>query len=248
MVNRKNITLLLSGLAVIVVSAFGKAAVPLYDGVGFPDEPYRYADPAHMPKTKPPGAPSITFLPSDAKTGVSLQSVEVGPQIVVYVSPSSISLSQGVTQATLIVQPIKPTIQPTDGTIAGNVYRISGTARNGTFNIIPPVSNSYNYINLRLPQGYRPYPAMEFRPLNGGAWKQINVTKIGNDIYESTGNNSFGDYALVKLNAAAKKLQPQAKHLSGSTFGTIVFAALVVIMAASILFIRRDQQRKGKKS
>ncbi|HSW80447.1 MAG TPA: hypothetical protein VLG47_06730 [Candidatus Saccharimonadales bacterium] len=244
-INRASIALILSGIAVIAVAVIGRPTVPLYDGVNFPDEPYRYADPAHKPKSKPPISPSMIFLRPDAVNGISMQSNEVGPQIVVYVSPSAIILSPETKQAKLTAQALTPTVQPGDGKIAGNVYRISGSADTGSFTITKPSANSYSYINLRLPQGFPPNPAFEFRPPDG-TWHKIDSTKIGNDIYESTQINSFGDYALVKLNKPAQSSGTAKKHSNTGTFAAAGLAALVVFMAGIIVLIRRDQEKKSK--
>jgi 3-oxoacyl-(acyl-carrier-protein) synthase len=89
---------------------------------------------------------------------------------------------------------------------------------------------------------------MEFRPLSGGPWQQIDSTKIGSDIYESTGINSFGDYALVKLDKASQQAAVKKAQKQQSDAGAFVaagIAGLLVIMAGIIFLIRRDQKEKG---
>ncbi|MDQ6649765.1 MAG: hypothetical protein M3Z02_06575 [Actinomycetota bacterium] len=79
---------LLGALAVLVAAwLLAPGGVPLYDGVGFPDEPYRYVVPprADLPRTDPPTEGRDMVRAADAAGGseVLAQSREMGPQVAV---------------------------------------------------------------------------------------------------------------------------------------------------------------------
>jgi hypothetical protein len=239
---RKRFMLIASTLAVLIVAVASKSAVPLYDGVNFPDEPYRYANPSRRPATQPPGSPTLSFTPHDAQSGLSLVSSELGPQLAIYIDASAVHLSPSVQHATISAKALAPTTEPGDGAIDGNVYRISGTAASGTFTISAAAHDTFNSIQLRLPQGAPPNPVMEFRPLASTTWQQISTEQVGNDIYQSV-VDSFGDYALVTLHSA-----PGSQHLSSSAakrslpYVAVFLGVLVVLMAATVALIRLSQR------
>src|SRR5581483_6600436 len=67
--------------------------VPLYDGIGFPDEPYRYVDPPAGSKATP--APTLATASTDAANGSNphafyANSAEVGPQIAIFLGPNAV--------------------------------------------------------------------------------------------------------------------------------------------------------------
>src|SRR5438105_1065265 len=59
------------------------AAPPLYDGLGFPDEPYRYLSPPPGAKKTPAPSTAAADFPVTPGVGnyVELASTEVGPQV-----------------------------------------------------------------------------------------------------------------------------------------------------------------------
>jgi len=233
-----------SGLAVIGVATLGKTTIPLYDGVGFPDELYRYADQSHKPKTKPPDSPSLPFDPQTAQQqGLTLISSEQGPQLNVYIYPSSIELSQNVLYGTFSAKALAPTTEPSDGTIDGNVYRLSGSVNTGTFTIMKAADvGSYNSIELRLPQGFPADPTMEYKPSKDGTWHQLSTYKVGNDIYESPDLNNFGDYALVTLKKSEATHGSNVAKYRDPPYVAISMSVLVIAMAAIVTMIRLKQR------
>jgi hypothetical protein len=81
--------LLLGAAALIAAWVLVPSGVPLYDGIGFPDEPYRYA--------QPPAGAKTTARPGDAvgtsagRNGASTEDLDVmsgeqGPQVEIFVS------------------------------------------------------------------------------------------------------------------------------------------------------------------
>ncbi len=189
--------LLLSGAAVLASALIGPRVVPLYDGVGFPDEPYRYVDQSNpladssvLDATSAKG----TFSASDLIDGVSISTGETGPQFELTLSPKAVSLANDTGKITIKAVPLAASDQPKPGTIAGNVYEVTAAAQSGQ----PKFNPSYGELFLRLPQGIRltGTVAIVYRT-PGGKWVSVVTSQAGNDIYESAFKGP-GDYAMAK--------------------------------------------------
>ena len=115
---------------VVVVLGWSLTAhpVPLYDGVGFPDEPYRYVKPpsVSLKTAKPPGsaADALDVAQGANVNGLSLTTGESGPQAVVELPAGAVAASSGPILAQLI--PTAPSDQPPGVFITGNVYDFFG--------------------------------------------------------------------------------------------------------------------------
>ncbi len=233
-------TLLLAGLSVITVASFSHATVPLYDGVNFPDEPYRYVkSPAAQKQSTPaPTTISKVYQLNRPVYGVYINSVELGPQIYVYIDRSALIIPKGATEFTLSAEPLAPTDQPGGGPIAGNVYKILAATENGALVIANQHTTAQHTIDLRLPQGYPATGQMVFRPA-GGQWHALPTSRIGTDIYEAN-LSAFGEYALSipnqkSVTATRRKMLP---------YGLIIFCGMFVVAMTAILLIIRTSERK----
>lgn len=105
--------------------------VPLYDGVGFPDEPYRYVKPPSpsMVTAKPPGADAVRVdVAGDTNAeDLSLETGESGPQAMVQV-PQGSTIESGAGPIEAKLTPRAPSDQPPGAFINGNVYDLTVTA------------------------------------------------------------------------------------------------------------------------
>jgi hypothetical protein len=168
--------------------------VPVYDGIGMPDEPYRYV-------STPPGT-SVTAQPAGVAQGTlsvvggvnselgSMNSGESGPQVSVYLPVGALTAPGA--KITVKVVPEAPSQPPADGPIDGNVYRVSITDPAGpvTFN------SSKSMIFLRATTAKQPGPVIEQRPGPGQKWRLLDTTRAGNDIYSAVLPET-GEYAVV---------------------------------------------------
>jgi hypothetical protein len=233
--------LLWSGLAVIAAALAGPAIVPLYDGVGFPDEPYRYIGHA----SPPPPAPVSQTVPKSSlsQVGITLQSQETGPQIKVVFSVDAITLPEPASQLQLSSTPEAPTTQPSTGTVASNVYFISGTSQPGPPTVKPGFANVY----LRLPQGvsFKTQPTIIYRA-PGQVWKWLRTDQTGTDVYMAEFKD-WGEYALAvdlpkpgEGNATSGRPSPWGAWFAG----ILVLAAIVVAIALIRLRSRRDTPKR----
>ena len=167
---------------------------PLYDGLGFPDQPYRFVQaPAGYQHTPAPSAASYDIaIKSGGSSTYDVASTELGPQVEVFVNQTSLELPAGSTVARIRATPIATTTQPSDGEVWGNVYRLTDDTDRGTGRI--HAGGQLDSIRLRAPTGPPPVPAIEFN--DGSGWRRLSTTKIGNDIY-SAPLAGVGDYAVI---------------------------------------------------
>lgn len=238
------------GIAVVIVSLTSARIIPLYDGVAFPDEQYRYVSSAQKNTAQAPTTAGGPFsLPLNTKNNLLINSAEQGPQVTIDMSPTLLHIPASASQFELLAEPLAPATQPKDGSIAGNVYKVSARSSAGIVSMdIPSPSSNMALIDLRLPQGFEQNPVMEYMP-DHGTWRKINTTRYGNDIYESS-LVGFGYYALVKPRGS-QTAPPQAisKTQKSHTHTIVLVSAvlLVGLVVVPIVQIRRHSDA-GKKS
>lgn len=225
--------LALTGGAVVLAAFTGPHIVPLYDGVGFPDEPYRYAG-----KTPSPTSINQSIIISDLdQYGAAASSQEIGPQVSVYFQQHSVKLPSGAS-FTIQASPSVPSNQPQPGSIAGNMYTFTADSKSGT----PQFDSSKSSIFLRLPSDKPMYKvAIEYRSGSSKQWQPQFTTKTGNDIFKT---NFFGagQYALATGIDMPSKASPQ----NGSTWlgpwlrflPWIIFFGFIVAVILAIRFKR----------
>ena len=229
---RRGVRLLLVAAAVLVLGwLVAPNPVPLYDGVGMPDEAYRYAVPPAGYRSTPPASEAQTQV--DLVGGVTCceleaRSAEQGPQVAVYVPRGGLK-APGDGALTVVAQPLAPDgpVPPAKGKFEGNIYRVTARGPGGAAELTPDGGRAT--LQLRALNGNSPGPRLWYRADSGGAWRQLPTGKVGFDIYE-TQFAGPGDYALVR-----------APGGSGSTvkvlLGILAIPALLVI-ALVILRLR----------
>lgn len=215
------------------------AAVPLYDGPGNPDEPYRYVKPpAGVTSSKAPTVGRATLSVNAA--GLSgpgyANSAESGPQIVLYVPSGALKAPAGATQITVTETPLAPSPPlPSDGTIVTNVYRITATSTNGTAQIVGRGDTGTPSLQMRSPNGNQPGPIFEHRTASG--WTQTPTLRVGSDIYQ-TQAPVFGDWALVQL-----RNEPKSSSGGGVNVALLAIGIAVLAIAGIIIGIRIARSR-----
>jgi hypothetical protein len=178
------------------------AAVPIYNGIGNPDEPYRWIKPPASAKTtKPPtSVQKLVPVSGGLSTAQFANTSENGPQLSLYLPPKALHAPAGATSITVNAQPLAPTPPlPTDGTIATNVYRITATA-NGQQVGVTQSGPSEPSLQMRSPDGRQPGPVFEHR--TAGGWQRMRTIRVGVDVYQAQAP-AFGDWALVQLASSA---------------------------------------------
>lgn len=254
---RAGLVLLLAVLAVAaVVVARPPHAPPLYDGLGFPDEPYRWVVP-------PPGAARTQLLPTDAEVRVPVRSGasaaaqalsgEQGPQVAVAVRDGALAAPDGATTISLhaIPRPV-PATAPDRGQVVSNLYDITATVGNTA---VPLSPGKTVLVNMRAESATT--RAVVICRWTGTRWDQIPTQQIGRDIYAAQ-LTALGPVAVVRLDAGVRPTVPAAGAPSGAAAGApaapsatspangpgtslllLVLGGAVVVLAGSLLVLRR---------
>jgi hypothetical protein len=227
---RNTLILLLSGAAIAIISWIGPRIVPLYDGVGFPDEPYRYVGAGGSTSQPPTSAEQTIPLTGVDDSVLPISTGESGPQFSLNLSAGALSAPDLAQSVTIKAVPQAPSEEPVTGKIAGNVYHVTATSDPGP----PELDNSQMIVYLRLPQGSPkdPAPAIWYRQ-GSGQWKPLVTHQVGSDIYQS-GFAGVGDYAMVTgtTNGASN-----AKS-SNSKIWLIPVALVVIAIIVGIVAVR----------
>ena len=227
------------------------ATVPLYDGPGFPDEPYRYVSPpaGYRSTPAPTDAKQVLQVRGGLSTAGFVNSAERGPQISVYVPPTGLKPPAGAATITVTATPMAPSSPlPSDGHIVSNVYKFAGSASQGPVTIVGTTDTSTPVIQMRSPSSQAPFPVFEYLTPNGWrgvgtfkvSGKPVKTLRVGQDIFQ-TFAPKFGDYALVVLTK-----QPS----SGGGGGGVNWALLgpgigILAVVALIAPIRIARSRRG---
>lgn len=169
--------------------------VAVYDGIGAPDEPYRYVAP-------PPGvartaeattAVSVSPVKDGVSTnGMSVSTAEMSPQFSLFVPPKA--LGCGGTSVQVKAEPRAATDQPAGARIDGNVYVVSFLDPAGPVTLTDKAAVATLY--LRSTTNKQPPPSMEYRPTPTDPWKPLKTTRGGQDVYVSAFPGP-GEYSLA---------------------------------------------------
>jgi hypothetical protein len=210
------------------------SAVPVYDGIGAPDEPYKYVG-----GPRPPAASVSTTVPVKEALSAPLQvrSAEQGPQVLLDLAAGAFSA----TSATLTVTatPLKADGTPVpQGTIDGNAYRITATpgAR------LQP-ERAQGFLFLRAAVMTKPDPVVVHRSGDGDSWQRVKTVRAGRDIL-STPFLAVGDYAVVRL-PGSTPLSQGGGGLSGVRLVLLAGGVLVLVLL-TVLVLRRSRPEEDE--
>jgi hypothetical protein len=220
------------------------AAAPLYDGVGFPDEPYGYVSrPAgNAVVTKPPTSAVVDRLPVVAggtTQSIDFASSEQGPQIIVQVPTGTLYAPAGARTVDVRADPRAPDGVVDGQKLDGNVYRITATSALGAPTM--RMGRRKVLVVMRATTGRQPGPVMVFRDVRGQQWTRLATSREGTDIYAAPARG-FGDYALVFGLPAARPTagatKAAGKGRAGILGGVLIVGGLVVVLAVIVGTIR----------
>lgn len=221
-----------AGLLVLAGFLASPHAVPVYDGVGQPDEPYRYVSaPSGAPRTAAPTTAVATSpVAGGASTnGLSLTSGEVGPQLSAFVPAGALAASGGT--VTVRATPLAATDQPKGARIDGNVYDVTVTDPVGPVTLTPKAALATLY--LRATSARQPGPVMEHRAAAGQPWAALQTSRGGQDVYIAAFAGA-GQYALAfRSGAVATKASVLPWVLAGGVLVLLVALVAVRLRAGS---------------
>lgn len=204
-------------------------AVPVYDGVGTPDEPYR-----HVGSSPAPTAARVTVpLRAGATEALRLQSPERGPQVLVDLAPGALAAAGSA--LTLTASPLAGDGDPPRGRFDGNVYRITATPgallRPGT---------DQGFVFLRAAVMTTPDPVIVHRDSPTERWVEQPTTRVGRDNL-STPFRALGDYAVVRLPGS----RPLGEGGLGTTRVLLLGGGLLLLLTLTVVVLRRPPAGSG---
>ena len=217
-----------------------RSAPPLYDGVGFPDEPYRFVQPP--PGTRETKAPTTAKATAGIVAGRNGQlraaSAEVAPQITVTLPEGMLRIPSGRPPVTLLATPEKVSTPPPSGKyLWSNVYDIT---------VSPPATivdqpNVVATLILRAATAQQPLPVIAH--LDGGKWTPLHTGPAGRDVY-ATNLNSLGRFAVL----GDKPLDVSALRASGGKSGgpSIGIFVGIGVFAVVVLLYFAGRRRRAK--
>lgn len=222
--------LLTAVVALLVAWLVSPSVVPIYNGIGNPDEPYRYVNPPANAKTTktPTSARKVVPVSNGFSTAGFANTGESGPQLSLYLPPKALQPPVGATAITVTVTPLAPSAPlPKDGTIVSNVYTLAATANGKPVPVIG-TGPSEPSLQMRAPDGKQPGPVFEHRTSSG--WQRTRTIRVGVDVYQSQ-VPSLGDWALVRLSASGSGGGGGLNWaLLGPGLGLLVVAVLVLMI------------------
>jgi hypothetical protein len=223
----------LAGAVLVAVGWLASpGAVPVYDGIAAPDEPYRYVNaPGDASKTAPPTSVSTdTPVTNGANAqGLSLQTAETGPQFSVFLPQYSMRAARGPIH--IAVSPAAPAGIPASASADGNTYVVSLTSPAGPVEMNPKYA-AIATLYLRATSQSQPQPTMWFRAGPSDAFAPLATSAGGLDVRVASFRGA-GEYVLVRTAAAA-----------GSGGGSsvpvlpIVLLGVLVLLAAVVFVVR----------
>jgi hypothetical protein len=204
-----------------------RSAPPLYDGVGFPDEPYRFVvAPAGAPKTTK--APTVATGTAPVTGGVAgavhASSAEQAPQISLLIPVGRLHAPAGTKRVVLHATPVRPVTAPANRFLWSDVYKLAATDPSVTMRDASPPAT----ITMRAATAQRPRPVIA--RYVGGRWSTLDTTPVGNDIYQAV-LPGLGMYAVI----GTEQLDFGSGGGSTTVTGILIAVAAVLVVAALIL-------------
>ena len=204
---RAVLVLLLAVLALAAtVAARPPHAPPLYDGLGFPDEPYRWVvPPSGSTRTPLAATEAVVRVPVGGGVSVAGQALsgEQGPQVAVAASRGAFAVPAGVSSITLRAVPqAVPTVAPDRGQVVSNLYALSAEAAGKSMRLAPGMTL---LVNMRAERATD--QAVVICRWTGGQWQQLSTARVGVDIY-ATKLTALAPVAVVRLDRGVAPTVP----------------------------------------
>jgi hypothetical protein len=234
-VNRRAaIATLAAGLGLMITAQLAAplGSPPLYDGV-IVQEPYRYL----LPGQNQIGSPT-SYQGSVPVTGTTspefvAATTESPPQAQLIAQSGSFVLPAGVTSLEASVEPVAAPIVLPNGTVVGNVYRISVADQSGAGLTIGHAN--IPTLSMRAPTGVSVATIAQFV---GGAWREVPTESAGQPGIFLANVTELGDFALIEQGGS-----PGGLDSSILVIGVVITVLSAVVLAAIVLW-RRSRETK----
>ncbi len=206
-------------------------AVPVYDGVGLPDEPYRYVvAPPGATKTVPvTGATAVSPVKNGRNTdGLSVQTGEQGPQFSLFLPQFSMAATG--TSVTIRITPEAVTEAPAGTRVDGNGYLVELVDPAGAVTLTDKAAIATLY--LRSTSQKKPQPTMYYRATKTDAWRALPTTAGGFDVRVASFVGA-GEYVVALPSSAGGGGKGSSVPLV-----PLVLVGLLVVLVGVVLVVR----------
>ena len=220
-----------------------RSALPLYDGIGFPDEPYRFVQrPPNAPETK---APTIAKASGSVRNGqvasILAASAEVAPQITVYIPKGRLVPPSGATSVAVTGQPVRNLATSKGQYLWSNVYTVSPSPSGTTLSS----GGQQATITLRAAGPQRPIPHIAYYDGNGH-WTLLPTFPQGQDIYVAE-LTRFGQFAVIGDNPLlVTQLSGVSKGKGGNGSTAVGLAVGVGVGAVIVILFVLGRMRRAR--
>jgi hypothetical protein len=184
---------LLIGLAVVVAAQLiaPLGSPPLYDGVVV-GEPYRYLAPGPGQVGSPTSFSSQLPVAGTTSPQIVAATTESPPQAQLIAAPGAFVIPTGVGSLDVSVEPVAAQASPSDGPIAGNVYRFAVSDPTGT--ALTVNTRTLPTVVLRAPDGVIDATIGRYV---GAGWQELPTEPSGQPGIYLTNASALGDFALI---------------------------------------------------
>lgn len=182
----------------------GPGGVPLYDGLGLPDEPYRFVPPRGAAALPATSAQVVLELAGGRNpSGLVAVSAEAGPQVTVYAPPRAFAVpGSGQGELQVRAEPVALERPSPPGELESNVYRLTLTSAAGPVTLQPEAQRPLITLRGVTPESRVPV-VMHHRSAVGQAWRPLPTRQVGQHSFTAEVPGA-GEYALVRSGAAAR--------------------------------------------
>ena len=190
----------ISGIRILIVGAAVVLAAqllaplpgpPLYDGV-VPIDAYRWLSPPPGEHGGATGASVALRVSGSSSPLITLVTPELPPQAQLFAAPGALTMPAGTTSLSVSITPVPPEALPSDGHVAGNIYRITITTQAGGA-VTAPSSADVTVI-LRHPDITAADATVSL--LSNGVWQPLKTDAALAASFIAV-VTTFGDFALI---------------------------------------------------
>lgn len=200
------------------------ASPPLYDGLGFPEDPYVFFG---VEGPDPRAAElAVTVTPSGSPQSY-LATPERGPQAALVLLAGAVVPDSGSRAVTVRVEPVAPPGPVRDGQLLSNAYRVElvGGALSGPEAVV---------VQLRVPDETDESVAIELH--DGREWRTLKTRRIGAHVH-SAFLPAEGTVAAVQIRDARRSLA-YGESTRGGSYALPLVAGAIALLGAAVLVVR----------
>jgi hypothetical protein len=219
----------IGGALALALQVASPVGVPLYDGASVV-EPYRFLHPTGNQVGDPTSFTSMPTLKGNQSPVFAAATLESPPQAQLVAMEDAFSLPQGITKLMVSITPIDPPAAPVEGSIAGNVYRISVTDQAGTPLASKPCDDCRSLV-LRAPETMTEEGTI--RRFANGEWTEVATLHAGMISMYQANVDELGDYAVFGTATGGPG------GLDPLVFGGIALAGFLAVVAGLFWYRRR---------